>query len=144
LLVLEAGRRLAFTIACPAGDAEAVVALRPDLARRLACDVDAELNGLTRVMLTLSRFQRLAGMLSDSAAPMPLVVPVGASADGIVYLNLQAAGSVAVAGTDGQRRQLIRSWLATLATVASPEDVSFRVTSETALFLELDERLPHF
>jgi len=142
-LVLESGRRLTFSIACSADNAEALTALRPDLARRLACDVNVELNGSARVTLTLSRFQRLAGMLTDLDAPMPLIVPVGANADGIVYLNLEAAGSVAVAGTDGQRRQLVRSWLATLATTCSPEGVSFRVTSDTARFLELDEGLPH-
>lgn len=147
LLVREAGRKLEFTVSCPGADAEELVALRHDLARRLACDVEAATLGSSRVVLTLSGFQRLAAMLTDEsgapAAPAALMVPVGADADGVVYLNLAAAGSVAVAGAPGERRQLLRSWIATLSTISSPEEVSIRVESEAARLLAIDEALPH-
>src|SRR5690606_10483686 len=145
LLVLETGRGLEFTIACPPGDGEALVALRHDLMRRLACDVDAELIGQTRVLVRLSGFQRLAGILAGSAGSGPtLVVPIGGDDEGVTYRNIVAAGSVAVAGTQSERRQLLRSWVATLSTTCSPDELSFRAEAGAVRLLEPDSGLPHF
>ena len=145
LLVREGGPGLEFTVACPAGDAEALLALRHDLERRLGCTVKAVLTGPTRVALTLSGPRRLADLpAAGPTAPPALVVPVGADTEGIVYLNLAAAGSVAVAGTAGERRALLRSWLATLATTCSANELSFRVDSQAAQLLDADTGLPHF
>ena len=129
LLVRESRRRLEFTVHCPLGDAAALVASRHDLERRLACEIEAEVIGATRVTLTLSGFQRLAGLLGEErdGAPPALVVPVGADEGGIVYLNLAAAGSVAVAGSESERRQLLRSWLATLTTTHAPQQLALRI-----------------
>ena len=101
VLVREAERFLEFTLDCAPGDAEAVVRARYDLGRRLACAVDGEVVGSTRVRLKLSRFQRLAGLLMDDDAvrePL-LLVPVGAADNAVYYLNLAAAGSAMVVGS---------------------------------------------
>ena len=144
LLVTESGRRLAFTVSCPPGDADALVAARYDLARSLACEVDGEVVGLTRVMLRLSGFQRLAAMLgSESDSPTALAVPVGADERGIVYLNIAAAGSVALAGTASERRGLLKSWLATLSTVLDPDELVLRLESAAAQLLGAEGELPH-
>lgn len=76
-----------FTLDCAPGDAEALLKSRYDLGRRLACAVDGELVGSTRVRLKLSRFQRLAGLLADdgTAAEPLLLVPVGAADSGLYY-----------------------------------------------------------
>jgi DNA-binding SARP family transcriptional activator len=145
LLVQEAGRRLAFTVQCPVGDAEALAGHRHDLERRLACEVEVDVIGTTRIVVTLSGFQRLAGLLADEferAAPA-LIVPVGADDAGIVYLNVAAAGTVAVGGSEGERRQLLRSWLATLATTHAPQELALRVDAATARQLGDEAALPH-
>ncbi len=145
LKVRESRRRLEFTVRCPVGDAEALIAHRHDLERRLACDIEADVVGATRVALTLSGFQRLAGLLGDEAegvAPA-LVVPVGANEGGIVYLNLAATGSVAVVGSDGERRQLLRSWLATVSSTHAPQELSVRLDAAVDQLLGEQESLPH-
>ncbi len=144
LLVLESERRLEFTVACPPGDGEALTAASHELTRRLACEVAAEVAGSTRVTVTLTGFQRLAAMLGDDpGTPTPLVVPMGADARGILYLNLAAAGSVAISGQASQRRQLLRSWLATLSTVLGPDELVLRIESEAVRLLGEDATLPH-
>lgn len=144
LLVIESGRRLEFTVACPHGDAEALAGASHDLARRLACEVAAEVAGATRVTVTLSGFQRLAALLgSPSETQTPLVVPVGADARGIVYLNLAAAGSVAISGPASERRQLLRSWLATLSTVLGPDELVLRFETRAARLLGAGGEPPH-
>jgi DNA-binding SARP family transcriptional activator len=145
LLVEESGRRLEFTVRCPVGDAEALIARRHDLARRLACEVDAELIGTTRVTVTLSGFQRLAALLGDDAeaASTALVIPVGAAAGGIVYLNLAVVGTITVAGSESERRQLLRSWISTLATTHAPQQLALRVDAPVAELLGSAVAIPH-
>ena len=63
----------------------------------LALSLRARRGVAGRVMLTLSWRGRTAPA-GWTEAPPALVVPVGADGDDIVYLNLQAAGTVGVAG----------------------------------------------
>ena len=145
LLLREGGRRIEVTVACAAGDAEALAALRDDLARRLGCDVDAAVEGPARVALTLprsGRFPRLQD--SGSGALAALAVPAGATADDVVYLNLEAAGSVTVTGGPAEQRALLRSWLRTLSTLRPPDAVSLRADSGAAELLREEAELPHF
>ena len=145
LLVLEGGSGLQFTVACPPGDAGALLAARHDLERRLGCDVEAAADGPTRVALTLRASGRPPGALAGAPdAPPALVVPVGANDAGVVYLNLAAAGSVTVAGTAGERRALLRSWVATLQTTRTPNELSFRVDADAARLLDADAGLLYF
>ena len=144
LLVHESGRRLEFTVSCRAGDAEALAALADDIARRFRCGLRAVPVTPTRVLLTLSGPRRRPGLLAEPVAAAALVVPVGATGEEIVYLNLAAAGSVTIAGTAAERRALLHSWLATLSTTCSPDQLSFRADAETGRLLEADQGLPHF
>ena len=145
LLVLEGGSGLEFTVACPPGDAGALLAARHDLERRLGCDVEAAPEGPARVALTLPGSGRPPGALAGAPdAPPALVVPVGANDAGVVYLNLAAAGSVTVAGTAGERRALLRSWVATLQTTRTPNELSFRVDADAARLLDADAGLLYF
>ncbi len=145
LLVLEGGSVLEFTVACPPGDAGALLAARHDLERRLGCDVEAAAHGPTRVALTLGASGRPPGGLGEAPYASPaLVVPVGATDAGVVYLNLAAAGSVTVTGPAGERRARLRSWVATLQTTCSPDQLSFRVDSAAAGLLDADEGLLYF
>lgn len=144
LLAVESERRLEFTVACSPGDGEALTAASHDLARRLACEVAVEVAGSTRVTITLTAFQRLAAMLgSEPGAPTPLVVPVGADARGILYLNLAAAGSVAISGEASERRRLLRSWLAAISTILGPDELVLRLETKAARLLGEDAALPH-
>ena len=145
LLVIEGGSGLEFTVACPPGDAGALLAARHDLERRLGCDVEAAAEGSTRVALTLRGSGRPPGVLGEAPYASPaLVVPVGANDAGVVYLNLAAAGTVTVTGTAGERRALLRSWVATLQTTCSPDELSFRVDSAAAGLLDADAGLLYF
>ena len=144
LLVHESGRRLEFTVSCQAGDAEALAALADDIARRFRCELRAAPATPTRVLLTWSGARSQPGLLAGPLAAAALVVPVGATAEEIVYLNLAAAGSVTIAGTAAERRALLHSWLATLSTTCPPDQLSFRTDAETGRLLEADHGLPHF
>ncbi|MDO8616119.1 MAG: LysM peptidoglycan-binding domain-containing protein [Dehalococcoidia bacterium] len=126
LLVRECERFLDFTIDCAPGDADALVRSRFDAGRRLACAVDAEALSPTRVQLKLSRFQRLAGMLLDRQDPSSavLLLPVGATEDGIYYLNLKAAGSALMTGGEIETSQVISSWVSSLSTLHPADKLS--------------------
>ncbi|MCY4638776.1 MAG: LysM peptidoglycan-binding domain-containing protein, partial [Chloroflexi bacterium] len=145
LLLREGGRGLEATVACPPGDAEALAALRYDLARRLGCDVEAAVEGTARVALTLPRRGRSPGL----PAPGPdgraaLAVPAGATADEVVYLNLEAAGSVTVRGDAPEQRALLRSWLRTLSTLRPPNELALRADAGAVGLLGEEAGLPHF
>ena len=143
LLVLERDAGLEVTVACPPGDAAALLAARHDLERRLDSGLEAAPAGPARVVLTLPGSGRLPAGLAPAPRPSPgLVVPVGASEAGVVYLNLAAAGAVAVAGEDGERRALLRSWLATLRSIRPPDRLSIRADSGAARLLRTDAALP--
>lgn len=145
VLVREAERFIDFTLDCAPGDVEAVVRARYDLGRRLACAVDAEVVGSTRVRLKLSRFQRLAGLLIDdgAAGQTLLMVPVGAADNSVYYLNLAAAGSAMVVGTSNETRQLLSAWLATMAAIYRPDELAFLPAGTVAAHLGELTRLPH-
>ncbi len=150
VLVRETERVLGFTIDCAPGDAEALANSRFNVGRRLACAVDAENIGRTRMRLKLSRFQRLAGMLLDQtgAAPIVLLVPVGASDTGIHYVNLTAVGSLLLTGNPADTSQITSSWMSSLSTLrradqlafltAGPGDTGGRSVSQLATELEAD------
>ncbi len=129
LLVRESERFLEFALDCAPGDADALVRSRFDIGRRLACAADAEAVSATRIHLKLSRFQRLAAMLIDraTAPPVVLLVPAGAAQNGIHYLNLAAAGSVLLTGSELETSQMTSSWLSTLSTLRPPEQLAFLV-----------------
>jgi DNA-binding SARP family transcriptional activator len=146
VLAREAERFLEFTLDCAPGDAEALLRTRYDLGRRLACAVDGKLVGPTRVRLKLSRFQRLAGLLADDgtvAGPL-LLVPAGASESGLYYLNLAAAASAAVVGTEHETGQLLSAWLGTLAAVHGPEELALLAAGSAVPQLRELAALPHF
>ncbi len=132
VLVRETERVLDFTIDCAPGDAEALANSRFNVGRRLACAVDAEGISRTRVQLKLSRFQRLVGLLLDqvTVAPTTLLVPVGASQNGIYYLNLAAVGSLLLTGGPTETSQITSAWISSLGTLRRPDEVTF-VTAET-------------
>ncbi len=144
LLVREREQFLDFTIDCAPGDGAALVGRRFDVGRRLACAADAEAVSPTRVQLKLSRFQRLAGMLldRDSASSGVLLLPVGATEDGIYYLNLTAAGSVLLTGGEIEASQAISSWVSSLSTLHPPEQLSLRVGGSGQD--DIVGKIPHF
>lgn len=144
VMVVESAGALAFEVECPVGDAEALVAHRYELGRRLACRVDAELINARRVRLRLAGFQRLAGLLTEGPALAVLPVPVGASADGIVYVDLAAVGSITIAGAERERTRLAAGWLRTLAATHSAAELAFRMDAPMAASLGDLEELPHF
>ncbi|MQA00407.1 MAG: LysM peptidoglycan-binding domain-containing protein [Dehalococcoidia bacterium] len=142
LFAIEEGERLEFALRCPPGDADALVGARHELGRRLACRVDAELIGSTRVTLCLQRFRRLAALLLESAPdPPPLLVPVGAGDEGIVYLDLGSSGTTTVVGDLFERRAILGDWLATLQTAHSPESVTVRCDTSMAAMLGEEPQL---
>ncbi|MBN9492553.1 LysM peptidoglycan-binding domain-containing protein [bacterium] len=125
LTIRETDRFLEFSLDCPPGDADAIVAARHRFAREIGCSVDGAAIAPTQVRLKLSRVSRLAGELfSEGAANSPLVAPVGATDDGIYYLNVLAVGSVLVAGGRLETRDLLSSWLATFGSLYTPESLS--------------------
>ena len=133
VLVRESDRYLEFTLDCPPGDADALVESRYAIARQLGCAVDGELVGATTVRLKLSRMTQLAAaLLADNVGgDQPLLVPVGASDNGIHYLNLAAAGSVLVVAGRLEGRDLITSWFAALDSL-HPEGTVAVVADESA------------
>lgn len=146
VLVREAERFLEFSLDCAPGDAEAAVRSRYNLGRRLACAVDGEVLNSTRIRLKLSRFQRLAGLLMDggAAGSALLLVPVGAAESGVHYLNLAAVGNVAVVGGRYEVQRLLSAWLATLAAIHGPEELSFLSAGDATTEIGEAAGLPHF
>lgn len=134
VLARESERHLDFAIDCSPGDADALARQRYAVGRRLACAIDGSVQSPTRVDLTLSGFQRLAGLLvADSdAGDALLLVPVGADAEGVHYLNLAAAASTVVVGSRQQTCDLLSSWVATLGATHSPERLMLLPTTEAA------------
>ena len=145
LLLRERGREIEVTVECPAGDAGALAERRHELARRLGCDLDASAEGPARVLVRLSRLGRFPGLPDAGPGALPaLVVPAGATAEDLVYLNLGAAGSVTVTGSPREQRTLLRSWLQTLATLRPPDALSLRADAGAQELLREEAGLPHF
>lgn len=128
LLIRESERQLEFAVDCAPGDADALAGSRFAIGRRLACVVAADIVSPTRVLLKLSRFHRLAGMMIDrglAGGSEPLLVPVGASDGSILYLNLAAGGSVLLVGPIAETSRLVTAWLTSLRTLHQPDDLGF-------------------
>lgn len=128
MLARESQHYIEFTLDCPPGDADALVDSRHTFARQLGCAVDGAADGLTTVRLKLSRMSHLATSLFGGARFGPdLLVPVGASDSGIVYLNLAGTGNVLVAGGRLQTRELVGGWIETLASLGSDDMLALTV-----------------
>ncbi|MGE3855846.1 MAG: LysM peptidoglycan-binding domain-containing protein, partial [Dehalococcoidia bacterium] len=146
MLAHEAARELSFTIDCADIGAEALAASRDRLADLLECAVEAAVTGTRQVELTLigagaSTVQQGAA----AAAGRALMLPVGTDVAGrIVYVNLVGAGSLAIAGSEIERRQLLHAWLETLATTAGADELALRADASVAAVLGDDLDLPHF
>ena len=145
LLVQESGRGLTFTLSCPPGDIDELARRRHDLERRLDCEFGMEVQDANHVLVTLPRVGRPPALGADDAATTApaLVVPVGADEAGVVYLDLAAAGPVTLAGPEGERRRMLRSWLATLATTHAPHELALRLDAGAAGQLGDAAALPH-
>ena len=143
LLAEESGQGLAFTLSCPAGDAGALHARRHDLERRLDCEVGMEEAGAAAVLLTMDRSFRPPDPLAEQAGPPALVVPVGSDDGGVVYLDLAACGAVTLAGPEGERARLLRSWVATLQSTHAPQQLALRLDAATAAQLGEAWAPPH-
>jgi DNA-binding SARP family transcriptional activator/LysM repeat protein len=141
----ESKRVLEFTLDCAPGEAQAVARSRYAVARRLACAIDGEADSSTRVRLRLLRFQRLAGLLVGDGRPTGalLLVPVGANGDGVYYLNIAAAGSVLVVGSEHETDAIVAAWLATLAAAYPPESLAFLPNDDASTRLGGLASLPH-
>ncbi len=124
VLVRETDRFLEFTLDCPPGDANALVAARHTLSREIGCSVDGRDVAPTQVRLKLSRFNRLASELFlEPEGGSLLIAPIGATDDGIYYLNLLACGSALITGGRLESRDLVCSWLATFASLYGPGEI---------------------
>ncbi|MGE5595693.1 MAG: LysM peptidoglycan-binding domain-containing protein, partial [Hyphomicrobiales bacterium] len=124
VLVRETDRFLEFTLDCPPGDANALVAARHILSREIGCSVDGTEVAPTQVRLKLSRFNRLASELfHEPDGGSLLIVPVGATDDGIYYLNLLACGSALITGGRLESRDLVSSWLATFVSLYGSDEI---------------------
>ncbi len=146
VLAHEAARELSFTIDCADVDAESLAASRDRLADLAECAVEAAVTGTRQVELTLtgagaSTMQQGAA----AAAGRAMMLPVGTDVAGrIVYVNLAGAGSVAITGSEIERRQLLHTWLETLATTAGADELALRADAAVAAVLGDDIDLPHF
>ncbi len=140
VLVRETDRFLEFTLDCPLGDANALVAARHTLSREIGCSVDAIEMMATQVRLKLSRFNRLASELfHETEGGSLLIVPVGATDDGIYYLNLLACGSALITGGRLESRDLVSSWLAAFASLYRPDEM--KVVAEEASVAHIGDAL---
>lgn len=125
VLIRETDRFHEFTLECPPGDSNALVAARHTLSREIGCSVDGTEMAPTQVCLKLSRFNRLVSELFHEPIGGPLlVVPVGATDDAIYYLNLLAYGSAIITGGRLESRDLLASWVATFASLYSPDELA--------------------
>ncbi len=146
VLAHEAARELSFTIDCADIEGTALAARGDEIADRLDCDVEVVITGARQVELTLtgagaSTMQQGAA----AAAGRALMLPVGTDVAGrIVYVNLVGAGSVAITGSEIERRQLLHAWLETLATTAGADELALRADASVAAVLGDDLALPHF
>ncbi len=140
LLVRETDRFLEFTLECPPGDANALVGARQTLSREIGCPVDGSEMAPTQVRLKLSRFNRLASELFyEPRGGSLLVVPVGATDDGVYYLNLLACGSALITGGRLESRDLLSSWLATFVSLYGSDEL--RVVAEQASVVHIGDAL---
>lgn len=125
LLARETEHYVEFTVRCPHGDEDALLAARHDLGRVLGCAFNGSLAEPGVVRLKLSRMSHLAmAIFAEKREHQPLLLPVGAADDGIYYLSLNAAGSVLLTGDRLETRELATSWLTTLATLYETADIA--------------------
>ncbi len=120
--------------------------LVPELGRLLGCEVSVEHAATLSPTIKLSGFRSTAELIRPAidrpyGPPMTLLVPLGASPRGVVYLDLAAAEGVALIGAGEAQRQLLRSWLATLDATHAPGALAIRVGESAALLFEA-ERMP--
>ncbi|MCC6433729.1 MAG: LysM peptidoglycan-binding domain-containing protein, partial [Acidimicrobiales bacterium] len=140
VLVRETDRFLELTLDCPPGDANALVAARHTLSREIGCSVDATELAPTQVRLKLSRFNRLASELFlEPEGGSLLIAPIGATDDGIYYLNLLACGSALITGGRLESRDLVSSWLATFASLYGADEIG--VIAEEASVAHIGDAL---
>ncbi|GMU40129.1 MAG: hypothetical protein AMXMBFR23_09950 [Chloroflexota bacterium] len=146
VLAHEAARELSFTIDCADVNVESLAASSARLAGRLECAVEAAVTGARQVELTLTGAGASAMQQGAAAAAgRALMLPVGTDVAGrIVYVNLAGAGSVAITGSEIERRQLLHAWLETLATSAGADELALRADAAVAAVLGDDLDLPHF
>lgn len=130
LLAVESPRWLTVTLECDPGDADALANARYDLGRRLGSVVGVEPRPQGRVDVRLTHLGHFEAIEGDVPRVAPLFVPVGASDDGIVYLNLAAAGSACVVGPLAERSRLLRAWAETLESTCAPEAITVRTAAE--------------
>lgn len=146
VLVRETERALTCTVDCSADDADALIAAAPELAVRLGCEVEGTEAAGQCVDLILADAGELTMRIGDEAAvDRALMLPVGTDmAERITYLNLAGTGSAVVSGLDAERRELLHSWLATLASTTGADGLALRADEATALLMGDDLWLPHF
>lgn len=146
VLAHETARDLSFTIDCADIDGDALAGSSVRLADLLECDVEVAVIGARQVELTLtgagaSTMQQGAA----AAAGRALMLPTGTDVAGrIVYVNLVGTGSLAIAGSEIERRQLLHAWLETLATTAGADELALRADAAVAAVLWDDLVHPHF
>jgi two-component SAPR family response regulator len=125
LLARETEHYVEFTVRCPHGDEDALVAARHELGRVLGCAFNGAVIGPGVVHLKLSRMSHLAtAIFADYREHHSLLLPVGAADDGIYYLCLSAVGSILATGDRLETRELGTSWLTTLQTLYEDTDLT--------------------
>lgn len=125
LLARETEHYVEFTVRCPHGDEDALVAARHDLGRVLGCAFNGAVAGPGVVHLKLSRMSHLAtAIFADYRERHSLLLPVGAADDGIYYLSLSAVGSILATGDRLETRELGTSWLTTLQSLYEDTDLA--------------------
>ncbi|MGE3857732.1 MAG: BTAD domain-containing putative transcriptional regulator [Dehalococcoidia bacterium] len=146
VLAHEAARELSFTIDCTDIDGEAFAATSDQLAGRLGCAIETTVIGARQVELMLTGTGTPAIQQGAAAAAgRALMLPVGTDDAGrIVYVNLAGAGSMAIAGSEIEHRQLLHAWLETLATTAGADELALRADASVAALVGDDIDLPHF
>ncbi len=70
-------------------------------------------------------------------------MPVGANGDGVYYLNLAAAGSVLVVGSEHEADAIVTAWMATLAAAYPPESLALLPNDGATTRLGRLASLPH-
>jgi two-component SAPR family response regulator len=145
---LEGRKSVAFTLRCDPEQARRLEELEPIIRAELHARTRVEATERGDVTIALSGLS-LQGMVAsahlDQDDALPLLVPIGATADNrVLHLNLADAGALLIAGLPGGgAHELLRDLTVILAAQAHPRQLTLDLFGDPRGVLESLTGLPH-
>ena len=127
LAARETGSELQLITRCPGGAVQALVDARGALERRIDCELAIEVSSDSEVLLRVLDCARYDPLLDAQPVRAACVAPVGADDDGVLYVNLAAAGPLLITGPEHEQRNMLRGLTDTIFATHDSDAVALRI-----------------